>query len=135
MGNDVNLKPAMAVVCHPLTNDDDHHAEDLYPGAQAGHQQGGVGRGSEHVPVHQLPPRLFQSIILGGGEEEGRRGGGKEGRGGGEEGRRGGGEEESREGEEEGRRGGGKDGIRKEEELAYKAMRGSVTLTISSSLL
>lgn len=109
-GNDVNLKPAMAVVCHPLTNDDDHHAEDLYPGAQAGHQQGGVGRGSEHVPVHQLPPRLFQSIILGGGEEGRRRGG--------EEGRRGGLE----------RRGGG-------EELAYKAMRGSVTLTISSSLL
>ena len=127
MGNDVNLKPAMAVVCHPLTNDDDHHAEDLYPGAQAGHQQGGVGRGSEHVPVHQLPPRLFQSIILGGGEEEGRRGGGKEGRGEGGEG--------WREGEEEGRRGGGKDGIRKEEELAYRAMRGSVTLTISSSLL
>ena len=48
----------------PLTNDDDNHAEDLYPRAQAGCEQGGVGWGTEHIPVHQLPACLFKSVIL-----------------------------------------------------------------------
>ena len=50
---------------HPShTNDDEDHEEDLDARSEAGSEEGGVGRRSEHISIDQLPACLLQSLVL-----------------------------------------------------------------------
>ena len=50
--------------CNGDEDDKQHQQCQLDPSAQQGSQQGQVGGRPEHIPMHQLPPRLLADVML-----------------------------------------------------------------------